>query len=81
MASSNSSLAAKSCACAYIAFLAGIFSWCADNMFEVLVIQNPTKRVRRDGAETSLTRLLSMQSDSNSAGAKSSRFTTYLKKF
>jgi hypothetical protein len=29
MASSNSSLAAKSCACAYIVFLAGIFSWYA----------------------------------------------------
>jgi hypothetical protein len=32
MASSNSSLAAKSCACAYIAFLAGIFSWYADSI-------------------------------------------------
>jgi hypothetical protein len=31
MDSSNSSLAAKSCACAYIAFLAGIFSWYADS--------------------------------------------------
>jgi hypothetical protein len=30
-ASSNSSHAAKSCACAYIAFLAGIFSWYADS--------------------------------------------------
>jgi hypothetical protein len=30
MASSNSSLVAKSCACAYITFLAGIFSWYAD---------------------------------------------------
>jgi hypothetical protein len=30
MASSNSSRAEKSCACAYIAFLAGIFSWYAD---------------------------------------------------
>jgi hypothetical protein len=31
MASSNSSLAAKPCACAYIAFVAGIFSWYADS--------------------------------------------------
>jgi hypothetical protein len=31
MASSISSLAEKSCACAYIAFLAGIFSWYADS--------------------------------------------------
>jgi hypothetical protein len=31
MASSNSSPAEKSCACAYIAFLAGIFSWYADS--------------------------------------------------
>jgi hypothetical protein len=31
MASSNSSSAEKSCACAYIAFLAGIFSWYADS--------------------------------------------------
>jgi hypothetical protein len=30
MASSNSSPAEKSCACAYIAFLAGIFSWYVD---------------------------------------------------
>jgi hypothetical protein len=33
MASSNLSLAAKSCACAYITFLAGIFSWYADSTF------------------------------------------------
>jgi hypothetical protein len=31
MDSSNSSLAEKSCACAYIAFLGGIFSWYADS--------------------------------------------------
>jgi hypothetical protein len=31
MASSNSSPAEKSCACAYIAFLAGIFSWYEDS--------------------------------------------------
>jgi hypothetical protein len=31
MGSSNSSLAKKSCACAYTAFLAGIFSWYADS--------------------------------------------------
>jgi hypothetical protein len=31
MASSNTSPAAKFCACAYIAFLAGIFSWYADS--------------------------------------------------
>jgi hypothetical protein len=31
MASSNSSLTAKSCACTYIAFLAGILSWYADS--------------------------------------------------
>jgi hypothetical protein len=35
MASSNSSLAAKSCACAYIAFLGGIFSWFADGSTHV----------------------------------------------
>jgi hypothetical protein len=33
MDSSNSSLAEKSCACAYIAFLAGIFSCYADSSF------------------------------------------------
>jgi hypothetical protein len=32
MASSNSSLVAKSCACAYIGFLAGIFFWYADRI-------------------------------------------------
>jgi hypothetical protein len=32
MTSSNSSLDAKSCACAYIAFLRGIFSWYADSI-------------------------------------------------
>jgi hypothetical protein len=32
MASSNSSLAEKSCACAYIAFAAEIFSWYADSI-------------------------------------------------
>jgi hypothetical protein len=31
MASSNSSHAAKSSACAYTTFLAGIFSWCAES--------------------------------------------------
>jgi hypothetical protein len=39
MASSNSSLIAKSCACAYIAFLAGIFSWYADSIMNLLWIQ------------------------------------------
>jgi hypothetical protein len=34
MASSNSSHAAKSCACAYIAFLAGIFSCYADSTYD-----------------------------------------------
>jgi hypothetical protein len=33
MASSNTSLTAKSCACAYIEFLAGIFSWYAESTF------------------------------------------------
>jgi hypothetical protein len=35
MASTNSSLAAKSCACAYIAYLAGIFSWYADSKYSL----------------------------------------------
>lgn len=33
VASSNSSLIAKSCACAYIKFIAGIFSWCVDCIY------------------------------------------------
>jgi hypothetical protein len=35
MASSNLSRAEKSCACAYMTFLAGIFSWYADNIYPV----------------------------------------------
>jgi hypothetical protein len=34
VASSHSSLAEKSCACAYITFLAGLFSWYADSTFK-----------------------------------------------
>jgi hypothetical protein len=41
MASSNSSPAEKSCACTYIAFLAGIFSCYADSMLaESLLMAN-----------------------------------------
>jgi hypothetical protein len=49
MASSNSSPAEKSCACACIAFLAGIFSWYAD-------IRPPTHSSALDGGEWSASR-------------------------
>jgi hypothetical protein len=45
-----SSLAAKSCACAYIAFLAGIFSWyvdCTQRFIQVASIHSAFDRVTR----------------------------------
>jgi hypothetical protein len=39
MASSNSSLTVKSCACTYIKFLAGIFSWSVDCTYLLIPLQ------------------------------------------
>jgi hypothetical protein len=42
MASSKSSLVSKCCACAYIEYLAGIFSWAVDCTMPLLLLLLPT---------------------------------------